>query len=212
MSFGIVARDHDGFVLGGRAGVLEKKVQAEWAELYALEECINFTRTKRWPKLEIETDCVSLVNRINGACVDFSTIGPPHHHEWPLPPYVGFTCKKRKQNNCKEGSNNQNDDGKCIPWVSLRDLILAHLDVKKKVDVFALSIYGPKALRHIDEAVPDLFNRLDKRVTPIPTILVETFRSLNMCRRAGESGKGFKDSGKGSKPFYKNIQVHKMEN
>ncbi|MFQ6659912.1 hypothetical protein Gotur_028621 [Gossypium turneri] len=31
---------------------------------------------------------------------------------------------------------------KCIPWRNLRDLILAHPDDKKKVDVFALSIYG----------------------------------------------------------------------
>ncbi|KAG8485709.1 hypothetical protein CXB51_019034 [Gossypium anomalum] len=38
MSLGLVARDHDGFVLGGRACVLEKKVQAEW---------LSF---KRWKK------------------------------------------------------------------------------------------------------------------------------------------------------------------
>ncbi|MFQ6670567.1 hypothetical protein Gotur_035429, partial [Gossypium turneri] len=44
----------------------------------------------------------------------------------------------------------------------------------------------PKALGHIDEAVTDLFGRLDKRVTPVPTILAETFRSLNECRRADE--------------------------
>ncbi|MFQ6654393.1 hypothetical protein Gotur_025404, partial [Gossypium turneri] len=47
------------------------------------------------------------------------------------------------------------------------DLILAHPDTRKKVDVFALSIYGlivfPKILGHIDEAVTDLFDRLDKR-------------------------------------------------
>ncbi|MFQ6647801.1 hypothetical protein Gotur_021680 [Gossypium turneri] len=70
------------------------------------------------------------------------------------------------------------------------DLILAYLDVKKKVDIFALSIYGlvifPKALGHVDEAVTNLFDRLDKRVTPVPVILVETFRSLNACRKAGE--------------------------
>ncbi|MBA0636035.1 hypothetical protein Godav_022026 [Gossypium davidsonii] len=70
------------------------------------------------------------------------------------------------------------------------NLILAHLDTKKKVDVFALSIYGliifPKALGHVDEVVADLFDRLDKRVTPILAILVETFRSLNTCRRTGE--------------------------
>ncbi|MBA0785405.1 hypothetical protein Gotri_028141, partial [Gossypium trilobum] len=44
----------------------------------------------------------------------------------------------------------------------------------------------PKALGHVDEVVIDLFDRLDKRVTPIPTILAETFRSLSACRKAGE--------------------------
>ncbi|KAG8485298.1 hypothetical protein CXB51_021825 [Gossypium anomalum] len=81
-------------------------------------------------------------------------------------------------------------DSKCIPWGNLRDLILAHPDLKKRVDVFALSLYGliifPKALGHIDEAVSDLFDRLDKGTTPVPAILAETFRSLNACRRAGE--------------------------
>ncbi|MBA0701593.1 hypothetical protein Goari_027119, partial [Gossypium aridum] len=51
-------------------------------------------------------------------------------------------------------------------------------------------IYGlvvfPKALGHIDEAVFDLFDRFGKGVTLVPTILAETFRSLNACRRAGE--------------------------
>ncbi|MBA0782891.1 hypothetical protein Gotri_000707, partial [Gossypium trilobum] len=51
--------------------------------------------------------------------------------------------------------------------------------------IYGLVIF-PKALGHIDEVVTDLFDRLDKRVTPVPTILAETFRSLNACRRAGE--------------------------
>ncbi|MBA0788905.1 hypothetical protein Gotri_025754 [Gossypium trilobum] len=84
----------------------------------------------------------------------------------------------------------QKGDSRCIPWKNLRDLILAHPDVKKRVDIFALSIYGlvifPKALGHVDEAVSDLFDRLDNGVTPVPTILAETFRSLNACRRVGE--------------------------
>ncbi|MBA0843315.1 hypothetical protein Goarm_000517, partial [Gossypium armourianum] len=66
----------------------------------------------------------------------------------------------------------QKGDYKCIPWRNLRDLILAHLDMKKRVDIFALSIYGlvafPKALGYIDEAVSDLFNWLDKGVAPVP--------------------------------------------
>ncbi|KAA3484401.1 hypothetical protein EPI10_006485 [Gossypium australe] len=84
----------------------------------------------------------------------------------------------------------QKGDYKCIPWKHLKDLILAHPDKKKRVDVFALSIYGlvifPKALGHVEEAVSDLFDKLDKGVTPVPAILAETFRSLNACRRAGE--------------------------
>ncbi|MBA0784677.1 hypothetical protein Gotri_006963, partial [Gossypium trilobum] len=48
------------------------------------------------------------------------------------------------------------------------------------------SVVFPKALGHVDEAITDFFDRLDKRVTPISTILAETFRSLSACRKAGE--------------------------
>ncbi|MFQ6661441.1 hypothetical protein Gotur_029607 [Gossypium turneri] len=47
-------------------------------------------------------------------------------------------------------------------------------------------IVFPKALGHVNEAVTDLFDRLDKKVTPIPAILAETFRSLSACWKAGE--------------------------
>ncbi|MFQ6656325.1 hypothetical protein Gotur_026485, partial [Gossypium turneri] len=64
----------------------------------------------------------------------------------------------------------QKGDSKCIPWKILKDLILAHPDARKKVDVFALSMYGlvmfPKTLGYVDEAVTDLFDQLKKRVTP----------------------------------------------
>ncbi|KAL1175053.1 hypothetical protein V6Z11_A04G061400 [Gossypium hirsutum] len=84
----------------------------------------------------------------------------------------------------------QKGDRKCIPWASLRDLILTHPDVKKRVDVLALSIYGllifPKAIGHIDKAFADLFDRLSKQNMPMPAILAETFRSLSACRRASE--------------------------
>ncbi|MBA0756612.1 hypothetical protein Gogos_020647 [Gossypium gossypioides] len=84
----------------------------------------------------------------------------------------------------------QKGDNKCISLKNLNDIVLAHPDVKKRVDVFVLSIYNlvvfPKVLGHVDEVVTDLFDRLDKGVTPILAILAETFRSLNVCRRASE--------------------------
>ncbi|KAG8482711.1 hypothetical protein CXB51_024416 [Gossypium anomalum] len=61
---------------------------------------------------------------------------------------------------------------------------------EEKVDVLALSICSivifPKALGHIDETVPDLFDRIGKQNTPVPAILAETIRSLSACQRAGE--------------------------
>ncbi|XP_040937951.1 uncharacterized protein [Gossypium hirsutum] len=78
---------------------------------------------------------------------------------------------------------------KCISWDALKDLILIHPNKAKSVDVFALSLYGlmvfPRALGYVDEATTDLFHRLSKRVTSVPAILAETFRSLGACRKAG---------------------------
>ncbi|KAG8490727.1 hypothetical protein CXB51_013793 [Gossypium anomalum] len=45
--------------------------------------------------------------------------------------------------------------------------------------------FSPRALGYVDEATTDLFHRLSKRVTSVPAILAETFRSLGACRRAG---------------------------
>ncbi|KAG8492479.1 hypothetical protein CXB51_009542 [Gossypium anomalum] len=78
---------------------------------------------------------------------------------------------------------------KCISWDTLKGLILTYPDEIKKVDVFALSLYGlmvfPRALGYVDEATTDLFHRLSKKVTSVPAILAETFRSLGTCRKAG---------------------------
>ncbi|KAG8482646.1 hypothetical protein CXB51_023967 [Gossypium anomalum] len=77
---------------------------------------------------------------------------------------------------------------KCISWDALKGLILTHPDETKRVDVFALSLYRlmvfPRALGYVDEATTDLFHRLSKRVTSVPAILAETFRSLGTCRKA----------------------------
>ncbi|KAG8491455.1 hypothetical protein CXB51_014831 [Gossypium anomalum] len=89
-----------------------------------------------------------------------------------------ITARIKKKGECK-----------CISWDTLKGLILTHPDETKKVDVFALSLYGlmvfPRALRHVDEATTDLFHRLSKRITSVPTILTETFRSLGTCGKAG---------------------------
>ncbi|KAG8502485.1 hypothetical protein CXB51_000337 [Gossypium anomalum] len=72
----------------------------------------------------------------------------------------------------------------------LRESILSYPDILKRVNLFALAIYGlvifPRVLRHIEVAVFDFFERLKQGVNPVPTILAETFRSLSTCRRVGK--------------------------
>ncbi|MBA0880453.1 hypothetical protein Goshw_001848 [Gossypium schwendimanii] len=71
---------------------------------------------------------------------------------------------------------------------------MTHLDMKKRVDIFSLSIYGlvvfSKALGYIDEAVSDLFNRLDKGVTPVPLLLEDRKGLLSSFLRELFSIKG----------------------
>ncbi|KAG8480194.1 hypothetical protein CXB51_024932 [Gossypium anomalum] len=78
----------------------------------------------------------------------------------------------------------------CIPWSSLRELVLSHPDILKRVNLFALAIYGlvifPRVLGHLEVAVFDFFERLKQGINPVPTILAETFRSLNSCRKMGK--------------------------
>ncbi|KAG8496418.1 hypothetical protein CXB51_007517 [Gossypium anomalum] len=91
---------------------------------------------------------------------------------------------------------------KCISWDALKDLILTHPDGTKKVDIFALSLYGlmvfPRALGYMDEATTDLFHRLSKRVTSVPAILAEAFSHFRLidgivCRVFFENYSPLKD-------------------
>ncbi|MBA0636674.1 hypothetical protein Godav_029225, partial [Gossypium davidsonii] len=62
-----------------------------------------------------------------------------------------------------------------VPTFLKKLINITGMNTKKKVDVFALSVYGlvvfPEALGHVDEVVADFFDRLDKRVTLSPLLL-----------------------------------------
>ncbi|MBA0845828.1 hypothetical protein Goarm_023376, partial [Gossypium armourianum] len=52
--------------------------------------------------------------------------------------------------------------------------VAAQIKQKGDSNIYDLVVF-PKVLGHVDEAVMDLLDRLDKRVTPVPAILAETF-------------------------------------
>ncbi|MFQ6646750.1 hypothetical protein Gotur_019069, partial [Gossypium turneri] len=71
----LVARDSDGFVHGGCVGCVNKDLNAEWAEVQALEESIKFARNNNWKVVMLESDCANLVNQFNSRQKDLTVLG-----------------------------------------------------------------------------------------------------------------------------------------
>ncbi|KAE8726882.1 hypothetical protein F3Y22_tig00005974pilonHSYRG00354 [Hibiscus syriacus] len=76
-----------------------------------------------------------------------------------------------------------------ISWVVLKSVIHEKPPLKRKRDLFALAVYGlvifPKVIGHIDVPVIYMFEVLENKVNPTPTILAEMFLSLDECKRSG---------------------------
>ncbi|MBA0823604.1 hypothetical protein Goarm_020323 [Gossypium armourianum] len=73
MSFGMIARNPDGFVLGG--AIVEINTQAEWTEIKAFKESILFAINRNFSDVLFEADNVSLVNQINKRDKDITMMG-----------------------------------------------------------------------------------------------------------------------------------------
>ncbi|KAK5775258.1 hypothetical protein PVK06_043131 [Gossypium arboreum] len=74
-SYGMVARDEDGFVVQGGGGFKEQTLTVEWAEIYALEESLKLARTLNISKALFETDYSSLANRVKKRNLDITIMG-----------------------------------------------------------------------------------------------------------------------------------------
>ncbi|MBA0579292.1 hypothetical protein Gorai_021553 [Gossypium raimondii] len=73
--YGLVARDANGFVHGGRMGYMNKELHIEWVELQAMEDSIKFALSNNWENVELESDCASLLNRFNRRQEDLTMLG-----------------------------------------------------------------------------------------------------------------------------------------
>ncbi|MBA0787838.1 hypothetical protein Gotri_027002 [Gossypium trilobum] len=62
--FGVIARDSEGFVIGGGHGFKNEEMTGDWAKLYALEESLKIARLLNITKVTFETDGAGLANRI----------------------------------------------------------------------------------------------------------------------------------------------------
>ncbi|MBA0553381.1 hypothetical protein Golob_012568 [Gossypium lobatum] len=75
MGFGVIARDDEGFVVGGCGGSKESTLNSEWAELLALEEGVQLARKLKLQRVVFESDNASIVNKIRRNGQDFTILG-----------------------------------------------------------------------------------------------------------------------------------------
>ncbi|MBA0628608.1 hypothetical protein Godav_023312, partial [Gossypium davidsonii] len=75
VGIGIITRDHDGFVLGGRVIFLDDKMDIEWVEAEALRESIMWASNNNVTRAVFEIDFASLVNRFKSRWEDISIFG-----------------------------------------------------------------------------------------------------------------------------------------
>ncbi|MBA0763087.1 hypothetical protein Gotri_012603 [Gossypium trilobum] len=75
MGFGVIARDEDGFAIGGSGGYKDCSLQAEWAEMVAFKESVKVAIRLKMSNILFESDCANLVNKINNRGKDFTILG-----------------------------------------------------------------------------------------------------------------------------------------
>ncbi|KAK8702205.1 hypothetical protein V6N13_020572 [Hibiscus sabdariffa] len=84
------------------------------------------------------------------------------------------------------GKIKKKGDSHGFPWSSIAEITRTYPDPHKKAHLLAVAIYElvifPRILGCIDVAIFDLFDQLEHGINPAPTILAETFISLNACR------------------------------
>ncbi|XVF28705.1 hypothetical protein REPUB_Repub15cG0053000 [Reevesia pubescens] len=78
-----------------------------------------------------------------------------------------------------------------VPWNLLKPHIMGDGNDEQSMELFALAIYGlvvfPKVLGHIEISVIDFFGQVSgKKIDPAPSIVAETIRTLNFCKRKGK--------------------------
>ena len=74
-----------------------------------------------------------------------------------------------------------------LEWVFLRNFINSHINEDRGLATLALSIYEliifPRVIRHVEVTVIDFFEQVQNHANLSLAIVVETIRSLNVCRR-----------------------------
>jgi hypothetical protein len=79
MGVGVVIRDHNGQCLAACSEYITEVTSPEFAEALALRRAVSFAQDEGFGRIIINSDCLSVVNRVNAMEQDRSLIGPVIH-------------------------------------------------------------------------------------------------------------------------------------
>ncbi|MBA0688427.1 hypothetical protein Goari_006218 [Gossypium aridum] len=65
VGYGVIAKDSDGFVIGGCYGFKDKQLDVNWAKMEAFVESLKLTATLNVPSTIFESDSSNLVKKFN---------------------------------------------------------------------------------------------------------------------------------------------------
>lgn len=71
----LVARNSDGQLLQGRMRCLQERVAPEFADVMAVKKALSWCQQSDWLRVEIETDCLAVVQAIRSSVRMFSPFG-----------------------------------------------------------------------------------------------------------------------------------------
>ncbi|KAG8474977.1 hypothetical protein CXB51_031671 [Gossypium anomalum] len=105
IGFNVIERDSKGFAISESCGFKEDKLQAEWAEFYALKESIKVARSLNIANAIFETDCASLANKIKNWRVDITIIGQRVNNLFKSMDMLNNVKFKWVNSNCNKAMN-----------------------------------------------------------------------------------------------------------
>ncbi|KAL8133670.1 hypothetical protein AgCh_008927 [Apium graveolens] len=74
-SFAMVARDHSGSMLGALSSCRQGSINPELAEAIGIREALSWVKSKDWPTVIIESDCLGAIQAIRCSSVNLSYLG-----------------------------------------------------------------------------------------------------------------------------------------
>lgn len=75
MGIGVLARDHEGFVVGGRMYFSDVITSCTWVEAKAVYMGFSWAKEKYMNEVIIEGNCACIINKINSGKEDITTLG-----------------------------------------------------------------------------------------------------------------------------------------